>query len=202
LSKRTNKLPSALKHGGYSLVAVLPGEDKAAFEKLHQELIAELKPSGALEEDIVMTIARLLWRKQNLKVCRLASAAKKAHDELVLGEIRRRKPPPDIQTRLKNFTRVVEARTHVDSPMDFADLRAIYTPVIKRMGTDYIELATIADQVTVANLQDELALIERIDCMIDRATKRFLLIRGIKSLSASAAAPTEAPRLLSTQSCG
>jgi hypothetical protein len=45
---------------------LLPGEDPAAFKKLHQKLIDELKPVGALEEDIVADIARLIWRKQNL----------------------------------------------------------------------------------------------------------------------------------------
>jgi hypothetical protein len=33
---------------------------------LQEALIAELAPTGALEEDIVADIARLVWRKQNL----------------------------------------------------------------------------------------------------------------------------------------
>ena len=44
----------------------LPGESPADFEKLHKDLISELAPVEALENDIVATIARLLWRKQNL----------------------------------------------------------------------------------------------------------------------------------------
>jgi hypothetical protein len=60
------KTPPALKHGGYSATAVLPGEDRAAFEKLHRDLVNELTPKGRLEEDIVATIACLMWRKQNL----------------------------------------------------------------------------------------------------------------------------------------
>ena len=72
----------ALKHAGYSATTLLPGEDKAAFEKLHRELIAELAPVGALEEDIVADVARLTWRKQNLATCRLAELAK-AHREQI-----------------------------------------------------------------------------------------------------------------------
>ena len=60
------RIPSALKHGGYSATALLPGEDHAAFEKLHRDLVKELTPKGPLEEDIVATVARLMWRKKNL----------------------------------------------------------------------------------------------------------------------------------------
>src|SRR4051794_38402872 len=63
---RFNKTHPALKHAAYSSTTLLPGEDKAAFEKLHRDLIAELVPVGALEEGIVADIASLLWRKQNL----------------------------------------------------------------------------------------------------------------------------------------
>ena len=70
---RVDRIPPALKHGAYSATAVLPGESRAAeFEKLHRGLIAELVPSGVLEDDIVMTIARLVWRKQNLATLRIA----------------------------------------------------------------------------------------------------------------------------------
>ena len=66
----------ALKHGGYSGTSVLPGEDAAAFEKLEHDLFDELCPSGPSEEEIVMTIARLIWRKQNLDTYRKAEAAR------------------------------------------------------------------------------------------------------------------------------
>jgi len=63
MSVRIKKIHPALKHAGYSATALLPGEDRAAFEKLHHALIAEFTPVGALEEDIVADLARLLWRK-------------------------------------------------------------------------------------------------------------------------------------------
>src|SRR5205807_1903784 len=63
------------KHAGYSAITLLPGEDSAAFEKLHRALIAEFTPNGALEEDIVADIARLTWRKQNLATFRIAKLA-------------------------------------------------------------------------------------------------------------------------------
>ena len=70
-----NKIHPALKHGGYAATAILPGENRPDFEKLHQSLIAELAPAGALEDDIVATIARMVWRKQNLATVRLAELA-------------------------------------------------------------------------------------------------------------------------------
>jgi len=66
----------ALKHGGYSATTLLPGEDSAAFEKLNQKLIAELTPVGALEDEIIADLARLIWRKQNLMTFRIAELAK------------------------------------------------------------------------------------------------------------------------------
>jgi len=72
LVSKFKKRHPALKHGGYSSTAVLPGENPAEFEELHQALIAELAPTGALEEDIVADIARLVWRKQNLATFRRA----------------------------------------------------------------------------------------------------------------------------------
>jgi hypothetical protein len=65
VSKFKKRHPS-LKHGAYSSTAILPGENPAEFEELYQALIAELAPTGALEEDIVANIARLVWRKRNL----------------------------------------------------------------------------------------------------------------------------------------
>jgi hypothetical protein len=73
---RIKKIHPALKHAGYAATAVLPGEDPAAFEKLHQDLIAELRPDGPLENDTVATIAHLTWRKQNLGTIRIAERAR------------------------------------------------------------------------------------------------------------------------------
>ena len=66
----------ALKHGAFSATAVLPGESRAEFEKLHRDLVAEFSPSGALEDDVVMNIARIVWRKQNLATLRIAGHAR------------------------------------------------------------------------------------------------------------------------------
>jgi hypothetical protein len=73
---KIKKIHPALKHGGYAATALLPGEDFAEFEELHDRLIADFVPTGPLEEDIVATIARLMWRKQNLATFRCAELAR------------------------------------------------------------------------------------------------------------------------------
>ena len=79
MAVRFKKPHTAFRHGAYSATAVLPGEDEEAFRELHQKIIAELAPVGALEEDLVGTIARLLWRKQNLAILRIVEFARQ-HD--------------------------------------------------------------------------------------------------------------------------
>jgi hypothetical protein len=59
MSKRTNHIPPALKHGIYSGIGLLPGEDPAAFEKFKQELFDEFAPVGRSEEDIVENMSYL-----------------------------------------------------------------------------------------------------------------------------------------------
>jgi hypothetical protein len=87
----TNKVHPALKHAGYSATTLLPGEDSAAFEKLHRDLIAEFTPVGALEEDIVADMARLTWRKQNLATFQIAELAARRREQ-----INREKVPESI----------------------------------------------------------------------------------------------------------
>ena len=82
----------ALKHAGYAATGILPGENPAEFEKLHRDLIAELGPNGALENDIVATMARLVWRKQNLETFRIAELARARYEQ-----IRHEKVPAKIK---------------------------------------------------------------------------------------------------------
>src|SRR5262245_36041180 len=91
MSIQVKKLHAALKHGAYSATAVLPGEDLEAFKKLHQECIAHYAPVGPLEDDVVATMARLLWRKQNLATFRLAELAHRREAALQATEDQARK---------------------------------------------------------------------------------------------------------------
>jgi hypothetical protein len=88
---RAKKPHNALKHGGYSVMGLLPGESPVQFGKLRKNLIDEFATQGPLEEDIVSTIARLLWRKQNLATFRTAESARERRNQIIAEEIARRK---------------------------------------------------------------------------------------------------------------
>ena len=85
-SARFKRTLPALRHGGYAATIVLPGENPAEFGQLHRELIAEIGPNGVLEEDIVATMAALLWRKQNLGTLRIAQLARSRLEDIEMEQ--------------------------------------------------------------------------------------------------------------------
>jgi hypothetical protein len=177
-TKQTVQVPPALKHGGYAGMTLLPGENATAFKKLHADLIAEWNPTGPLEDDIVGSLARLIWRKQNLSTYRKADAAKGR-----LAEIKHELVP----TSCVIVDPYAEGRR--------AGERAAKEQARKELGTAW-ELVEAGGAVTIENLLSELTVMDRLDGMIDRCIKRLLLARGCKSISASSTtAPTPPKRL-------
>src|SRR2546430_16404204 len=66
-TRRIGKHPNALKHGVFTSVAILPGEDTREFAALLFSLIEEWEPMGPTENDAVVTIANGMWRKARLQ---------------------------------------------------------------------------------------------------------------------------------------
>ena len=58
---------NSLKHGLTSRKVVLPGENQADFDRLHDQLLSEHAPAGALETELVAEIAACLWRLQRAR---------------------------------------------------------------------------------------------------------------------------------------
>jgi hypothetical protein len=58
---------NSLKHGLTSRKVVLPGENQADFDRLHEQFLAEHSPVGALETELVAEIAACLWRLQRAR---------------------------------------------------------------------------------------------------------------------------------------
>jgi hypothetical protein len=173
MSVRFKKIHPALKHAGYSATALLPGEDRTAFEKLHRALIAEFTPVGALEEDIVADLARLIWRKQNLATFRIAQLADARREQIKDETVPRLefRIPGDIDADEKE-----EAR------------RAADEQARQELG-DIHQLIDIGEPATIEGLMKELDVKERLDGMINRCLKQLLTVRGVKSLSSSTSAP-------------
>ena len=173
---RIDRLHPAVKHGAYSATAVLPGESRAEFEKLHRDLIAEFGPSGVLEDDIVMTIARFVWRKQNLTTLRVAKLAESRRDKIRFEK---------VDSELKMFS-------EPDDPVKHAEQsRAAEDQARKELGETY-ELIEVGEAATFDGLTEELEIQERLDAAINRCIKQLLMVRGVKSITA--ATPLKTPK--------
>lgn len=57
---------NALVHGVYASDLVLPWESEEDLVRLHQTLVKDHKPKGALEEETVFTLTQLHWRKRRI----------------------------------------------------------------------------------------------------------------------------------------
>ena len=141
-------------------MTLMPGEDATAYEQLHAQLVAELCPAGVLEEDIVSSVARLVWRRRNLATLR---AAKLAQDRL---------------WKLK-------FETAEDAGMNEAEASA-QAQAREELG-DIYPLIEAENAATTDGLMQELTTQERIDAMIDKCMKRLLFLRGLKSMAHSSA---------------
>ncbi len=59
---------NALKHGAFSEVLILPGEDLAAFEELKQGLFEEYNVSGCSGRSTMVSIAKAMWQWRRLGI--------------------------------------------------------------------------------------------------------------------------------------
>jgi hypothetical protein len=186
MSVRVKKPHPALKHGGYSATGLLPGEDRAAFEKLHRDLQAELRPDGPFEEDIVADIARWMWRKKNLNTFRIAEAARKYHSAIQSEMIPT--PPNPLEYEYLRDDWAPPAAAELEAATEAAEARAR-----EELGQSY-KFVEMGDLATLAQMLAELDVEERLDARIDKLFKRLAMLKTYKSLS-SAKSPTELPRI-------
>ena len=185
---RVKKLYPALKHGGYSATGLLPGEDPAAFEKLHRDLISELCPDGPLQEDTVFDIARLMWRKQNLEAFRVAEAARERASAIRSEMIPSTMPP------LLGFPVLGSSDWTPPDPADVeAATEAAEAQARKELGENY-KFVEMGDLATATQMFADLEVEERLNAMIDKRLKRLWMLQASKSLS-STASSTTLPRL-------
>lgn len=186
MGKRSNLFPTALKHGAYSGTALLPGEDPDAFKKLHKGLIAEFAPEGPLEEDIVATVARLTWRKQNLSTYEGAKFAKDRYSSICT----KYGPRPRLTDPSVDYFGRKDMRTDDEIR---ADEKAVAQEIKNELGYE-IAFIEMGNAVTIQRLLEDLAVIDRLDGMIDRCLKRLLMVRGVKSMSVTGPSAASPPR--------
>src|SRR5262249_52316906 len=155
LVSKFKKRHPALKHGAYSSTAVLPGENPAEFEELYQALIAELAPTGALEENIVADIARLAWRKQNLATFTRAKGLR-----MVWHQLKSEK----IYEKFPDTTHASRWITASDSERDkFVEaIGAAKDQMREELGEEAFQLIEIDDLATFEHLLRDLQIEERL----------------------------------------
>jgi hypothetical protein len=197
MSRTIKKLRPALKHGGFSATGLLPGEDRAAFEKLYQDLAEELRLDGPLETDIVDNITRLTWRKQNLHSFQIAKAARERFNTIRAKMIPSTDPP-----LVPSPVLIVHSELVPDpdwEPPDPEELeaakKAADTQARKELGVSYgfIELGTSA---TVPHMLEHFGTEARLSEMINALLKQLLFLRGVKSTIGSSSPPAGQLRLV------
>ena len=167
---RARKIPSALKHGAYTVLDVLPGEDSAKFSKLHRNLIAELAPTGPLEQDIVATIARLVWRKQNRATLHMPNGVDEPSSE----------SPEEVYRRMTG-----KEKKNSGGASDAVVAAKLYTRIVSGPGP----LAGNSASTPYDDLNKDLEIEDRFGVLIDKCLKRLLFLRGLKSISSTSPAP-------------
>jgi hypothetical protein len=182
MTVRVKKIHPALKHGAYSATALLPGEDPAAFERLHQDLIAELRPDGSLESETVATIARVTWRKQNLDTFRIAQYARDRYSAIRSAKVPSTTPPIEYP-----YLHLFDSPDW--TPPDPADVeageKAADAQARNELGDKYLFVA-MGDAATVPEMLKEFEVEERLDTMIDRHLKRLLgAVRNVVGICAA-----------------
>jgi hypothetical protein len=189
MSVRVKKTHFALKHRGTT--TILPGESIAAFDALHRDLISELTPNCVLADNIVATIARLIWRKQNLATFQKAVYVRFNYEQIMRREFSRMQPgqafPPELRKLPPELQGLLEPTDDKSAEQIDAirQVDAIRDVVSKELGDAAFALAKIGEKATIDGLMNDLEPQERLNGMIEKSLKRLLLVKGLESISAS-----------------
>jgi hypothetical protein len=176
MGKYSNGVPSAIKHGIYSAIGLLPTEDPVEFEKFKQEIFDDYKPVGRSEKIIVTEIACLQWRLEHLPTYGVAMRARERHSAICS------KLDPPARWPILGFE---QPESEPRSPEEREALRKSVEKEARTKLGPAIELVKMGDVATIEYLEKELGIRERLHGMIARLEKRLLFLRGIKSISSS-----------------
>jgi len=127
--------PSALKHGVFSPVEILPWEDPDLFEELRYALWEEHRPEGPSQEDCVETIHLCRWRKMRLRAWRkleTAVALEKAENYVFRVE-----PPPLFDTNRERLIHGLSNRSSDRPPGRSASAPSDYGHLLTFSGSFY-----------------------------------------------------------------
>jgi hypothetical protein len=169
----------ALKHGGYSALRLLPGEDDAEFKKLRTEIGADLQLAGALEQDIGDTIAKLAWRKRNMGIFAIAERARRRRRQIIEDTFRQRNIDVDGKLEAPLYqgeAEDIEARKEAEK-----EAAAVARTQIGQQLYEWI----VSEAATVDGLFKDVEIEERLNAAIGKCLKQLMILRGVKSLTES-----------------
>jgi hypothetical protein len=169
-----NSMPNALKHGAFSEILILPGEDPQDFEKLKNELFAEYKPSGISEERVMMAITRALWQERRLVLFQQVQHA------------RARKTTVNdrgyaVSKSIHDF--MVKSGLTVEP---FVPPAVPTTTAEERANEALLELGHL---LTFDHVEKELDVDSKLQSKIDRLFKRFFQMKAMKQIAGLAESP-------------
>jgi hypothetical protein len=162
----TEKSNNALKHGAFSEVVILPGEDPQDFEKLKTELFEEYKPSGVSEERLIVALAKALWQQRRLAVYQHIQYARAGQDKTRRGS--------DSMTKFiaKYLPReTTGAESPPAKPPESAE---------ERVNKELLEFG---DLLTLDQLGKELDVETKLQAKIDRLLKQYFQIKAMKQIA-------------------
>jgi hypothetical protein len=180
---REKHISPAFKHGAYSATALLPTESKAAFRKFHRQVRADLNPTGALQDEIVMTIGNLFWRKKNLNTMSRSVTVGRLLEKY--GKLDFKNLPTILANGIKQAVESIEGANAFEEWVD-------------ELREEFDAWRELGEAGTLEGLNKELDVRERLDSEITRSLKQLLMVRGIKSISEppASSSPNQIPKRL------
>jgi hypothetical protein len=162
--KRQKRRRNALVHGLYSRDVLLPWDNKDDFEKLHQELCAEFRPSGAAERETVLDLTHAFWLKRTIWRMRQAAVMADPFTAEVLSTDC--KSWQEMRKELRE--QASTARSFQDLAMDtFSELRSQVRRLLE-------QIKEAKDPEEVKNAENAMAAWLRL--MSDRVAPSLLLV--------------------------
>jgi hypothetical protein len=188
-----------VKSGADTEFAVLPGEEPLPFELLRAKVAEEWAPDGPVEEDLVHTIAKCIWRKQRHQPFAAAKydPKSKGYQEVwVLNEFRLMLEFGTEEHEITEFHKALGGyfeyhlktrcpRTKFNSVAEWvealkSEVDTVLKPVDDRIGASrivFVKRSAAPDNELFAR---ELEFEERNDAMLYRALDRLEKIRAAK----------------------
>jgi hypothetical protein len=203
---KRNRLPNALKHGAFAKELLVLDENKKDFDELHESCVAELKPSGQMEEEVVFSVAEYMWRKRRVTRFYVEEVSwLRRHptlDELEwvleLNAILHRKGMScnDVWKVLGRLPQDIGEEIKTNFPLPKVDFDNDWVERIKTEVKRWIDIIGAVHESFLINVKfigetaakireltaKQVALEDRLDMMIDKALKRLANLKMFKEI--------------------